>query len=422
MFKLGIFCYSTPGHLNPTLSLARRLEECGYAVTFLQPPHAGERVRRAGFRFCAVGGDDSSETMQRMDEKLRGLTGLSAMRLLARRTVYEAAVFFRHAPGAVKRLDLDGLLVDHALSYGDTIAAHVGLPFVTLYCDLPLNYAIDIPLICFGYGRPTGLLKRVRDRAALTVLDRLWRPLASLLVKQRRLWGLDDIKGELAQVSQCPEFFDFPNPTLPPNFHYTGPFFDRGMFAPVSFPWERLDGRPLAYASLGTMVNRHDQIFQQVAAACGGLGLQVVISTGGARLRSNPTLDGGAIVVPFAPQYDLLERASVVITHAGLNTVLDCLTHGVPCVAVPLAMEQPGIAARLERLGVAQVVSPRRLSAKGLREAVSEVMTHAQYRLAAAGVKQRLGELDGLKLAAEIIDRCFSSQRAVETDVGGTAA
>jgi len=42
---------------------------------------------------------------------------------------------------------------------------------------------------------------------------------------------------------------------------------------------------------------------------------------------------GDPIVVPFAPQLELLKHAAVCITHAGLNTALECLTKGVPMVA-----------------------------------------------------------------------------------------
>ncbi|MBV8216522.1 MAG: hypothetical protein JOZ08_25170 [Verrucomicrobia bacterium] len=43
-----------------------------------------------------------------------------------------------------------------------------------------------------------------------------------------------------------------------------------------------------------------------------------------------------AIIVQRAPQLELLKLASVCITHAGLNTVLESLAQGVPQVAIPV--------------------------------------------------------------------------------------
>jgi UDP:flavonoid glycosyltransferase YjiC (YdhE family) len=54
----------------------------------------------------------------------------------------------------------------------------------------------------------------------------------------------------------------------------------------VDFPWERLDpDRPLVYASMGTLQNGILRTFRMIAEACAGLGVQLVISLGGDRIR-----------------------------------------------------------------------------------------------------------------------------------------
>ena len=52
-------------------------------------------------------------------------------------------------------------------------------------------------------------------------------------------------------------------------------------------------------------------------------------------------LAGDPLVVRFAPQLEILKRAVLVITHAGLNTVLESLSEGVPLVACPSATTNP---------------------------------------------------------------------------------
>jgi UDP-glucoronosyl and UDP-glucosyl transferase len=54
-----------------------------------------------------------------------------------------------------------------------------------------------------------------------------------------------------------------------------------------------------------------------------------------------------AIVVNNAPQLELLKKASMCITHAGFNTLLEALTQGVPQIAIPVTNDQPGVAARI---------------------------------------------------------------------------
>jgi zeaxanthin glucosyltransferase len=62
---------------------------------------------------------------------------------------------------------------------------------------------------------------------------------------------------ELAYITQVPKEFDFENPLLPPQFHHTGPFHDGKGRPKVDFPWDRLTGEPLIYASMGTWRTQH---------------------------------------------------------------------------------------------------------------------------------------------------------------------
>jgi zeaxanthin glucosyltransferase len=82
----------------------------------------------------------------------------------------------------------------------------------------------------------------------------------------------------------------------------------------------------------GTLQNRQGPIFEAIAAACAGLDAQLVLSLGSHDQRLELKLAGTPIVVPFAPQLELLKRATLTITHAGLNTALGSLSQGVPPV------------------------------------------------------------------------------------------
>ena len=80
--------------------------------------------------------------------------------------------------------------------------------------------------------------------------------------------------------------------------------------------------------------------------------MQLVISLGGGldpeRLG---ILNGDPLVVRYAPQLEIVERAAAVITHAGLNTTLESLAEGMPLVCISLGNDQPGVAARVDGQG-----------------------------------------------------------------------
>jgi zeaxanthin glucosyltransferase len=50
-------------------------------------------------------------------------------------------------------------------------------------------------------------------------------------------------------------------------------------------------------------------------------------------------IPASAIVVSKAPQIELLKRAELCITDAGINTTLESLALGVPAVAIPVGFD-----------------------------------------------------------------------------------
>src|SRR6266436_7996589 len=86
---------------------------------------------------------------------------------------------------------------------------------------------------------------------------------------------------KLAYITQIPKEFDFENPLLPPQFHYTGPFHDGKGRPKLDFPWDRLTGEPLIYASMGTLMNGRADVFRTIVAGVAKhKGTQLVLSIG----------------------------------------------------------------------------------------------------------------------------------------------
>jgi MGT family glycosyltransferase len=235
-------------------------------------------------------------------------------------------------------------------------------------------------------------------------------PVTNVLRTYRERWQLpahrtaDESFSRLAQISQQPPAFDFPRETLPPTFHYAGPL-RTPSGRNVPFPWDQLDGRPLIYASLGTLQNGKERVFHCFADACQGLDAQLVITHGGGLDESAvASLPGNPLVVSYAPQLEVLARASLTLTHAGLNTVLDSLSCGVPVVAVPITYEQPAIAMRVRWTGVGQVVPFARLNVQRLREAVRNVLGDPSFTAQAQKVAESIRIAGGAGRAADIIE------------------
>jgi MGT family glycosyltransferase len=213
----------------------------------------------------------------------------------------------------------------------------------------------------------------------------------------------------LAHITQIPQCLDLPRINFPANFHYTGPFISNAARPRVEFPWHCLDGRPLIYASLGTTRNIQPSVFRMIAEACRGLNAQLVISLGGRfEPESFGDLPGFPLLVRYAPQLEILKRAAMVITHAGPNTVLETLMEGVPMIAIPIAHDQPAIAARLARLKLAEVLPLRNLSSEKVRAAAEALLSNPRYGESARTIGLKMRSFRGAERAADIIEAALA--------------
>ena len=108
-----------------------------------------------------------------------------------------------------------------------------------------------------------------------------------------------------------------------------------------SFDFSRLDGRPLIYISLGTVHFTNDRFFESAMAALADYPAQFLLSAGrGTDVSRFRDVPANFIVRETFPQLAVLERASLFVSHAGLNSMHESLWYGVPLICVPQQFEQ----------------------------------------------------------------------------------
>src|SRR5262249_53146431 len=386
MRRIGILSFSSPGHYYPLTALGRRLQSRGYEVVYFQVADLEAPIRAAGLRFRQIGRDDFPPgSLRARDEELCKLKGLAALRCGLRGIGRKAEMLFRDAPTAIRDEGVDSLLVDQVEMAGGTVAGPLGLPFVSVAAALPINTDPLIPHCIYPWRHRAGVWARLRNRVGNAASEWIVSGVLRTINLQRLAWGLPPSRklnalfSSLAQVTQLPAALELPNNRYPHHVHHTGPWTDAAGRAPVNFPLA--PGRPLVYASMGTLQNGVLQIFRMIAEACAGLDVQLVISLGGGQ---DPALlgdlPGDPIVVGYAPQLELIERSVLTISHGGLNTALESLAHGVPMVVLPVTYDQPGVGARVEWAGVGRSIPIGRLTLDRLRDAVHLVFGHPGLR------------------------------------------
>lgn len=425
MTHFGILCPAAIGHLNPMCALGRELQRRGHKVTIFQVGDIKSKVENTGINFWTIGEIEFPlGTTELWQKKLGEMSGMPAFRYTIDRIKKEIELFFKEAPDALKNAGVEALLVDQVTTGGGTIAELLNIPFITVCNALLIDREDGVPPYFSSWTHNPPFLGVLRNRLGNSLINRLTKGLWNVVLEQRKEWKLlpytqrQDAYSPLATICQLPPEFDFPRVNLPQWFHYTGPLQDLSGSEPITasydFPFDKLTGQPLIYAALGTLQNRRTEIFECIASACVNLKMQLVISLGTTN-QSQPSLSlpGSPIVVNFAPQQQLINKASLVITHAGMNTVLGSLSSGVPQIAIPITNEQPGIAARLARTGAGEVIPLKKLKVEKLRDTIKKVLTEKLYQQNATRMQEIIAHAGGVKRAADIIEKAVATKKPV---------
>lgn len=426
MTHFGILCPPAIGHLNPMCALGNELQRRAHRVTLFQVPEMENKLKTTQLEFQAIGGEEFTPgEIAKFYKELGENSGTSGLKLIINFFSKEIMMHFRRLPEILKQAGVEALLVDQTTYSGQTLAEFLNLPCVTVCNALLINREDGVPPYFSNWTYNRAWWARLRNRAGNSLLNRLTSPIWEAVQNQRREWNLkpytnrNNLGSELAQICQLPPGYDFPRVELPEWFHYTGPLQDPSRkepisFSSVSFPFEKLTGEPLIYAALGTLQNRKPEIFQCIAEACVGLEAQLVISLGNPDNQDyDIELAGSPIVVPFAPQQQLIDRAALVVTHAGMNTTLGALSSGVPMVAIPITSEQPGIAMRTAWSGAGEAIPLKKLSVAKLRETLKRVLTEDSYKQNAVRLQTAIRNAGGTKRAADIIEKAVSTRKPV---------
>jgi MGT family glycosyltransferase len=415
--RIGFTAPNTPGHLNPMTALARTLKARGHEVIFFGYLDVEPVIRQAGIDFFPVCQEQyPAGEFARQLHGLSQLSGAEALQYTIQLFVDACRGGFDDGPRAIAGMRVDGLVLDQLSRGFDMVAMHMGVPYVHVSNALHLDYSGHTPLALFDWPHERTPEAFARNRQGVESVLKLAAGLTEVQRRYAERVGLDldwddpdRSMSRRAWITQTPREFDFPGDHWPAHFHHTGPLHDGQDRTPSAFPWDRLTGEPLIYASMGTLQNGSEQVFRTIVEGVSAPGRQLVLSIG-SHLEPHQigAVPSNTIIVAHAPQIEILKRAALCVTHAGLNTVLESLAQGVPMVAVPVTNDQPGVAARIahHRAGVA--VPLKELAPDPLRAAVHDVLSDPSYRDNARRLQRAIAKADGLTRAADIVESALS--------------
>ena len=406
MSHVALICPPFHSHLRVFEALGGELLRRGHQVTFLLNAGASPSAGPAGLMRRETGTREGRDLEALLARAARPTGPLGILR-----TVADAAELTdelcRDGPAILADIGADAIVGDAMEPAAGLIADHLGLPHVSLAAALPVHDdpTVPLPYLSWSYDPSEKGLSRNRggERVARLLLTRQRRTIARWAdrfgLPPRD--GLSDCLSRTAQISQLVRSFDFPRQPAS-HRHMVGPL--RPARHDDVANDDRGGKRPLVFASLGTLQGHRVEIFRAVARACRELDVRCVVAHCGRLGPAEASRIGADLVTDFVPQEKILRSASVCVTHAGMNTVLDSLAAGVPMLAIPIAFDQPGIAARILHHGVGERLSRVLVSPGRVKASLARLLAEASFRDRARMIGRDIAMSGGVVLAADIVE------------------
>lgn len=122
-------------------------------------------------------------------------------------------------------------------------------------------------------------------------------------------------------------------------------------------------------------------------------------------------LPDNVFVYPYVPQLEILQKASLFITHGGMNSVNESLYYGCPMLVIPMGNDQPRVAQQVVDLHLGKMVAHKGLTAKHLRDSAYSVLQDVSYQKKLEEFQNLSQSAGGNQAIAQMILKSLDNQQ-----------
>jgi len=407
------------GDVQPYIALALGLRKAGHDVTIAACARFASWITEHGLGFASLSDDilkllDSDSGRAALEDSAGVLGTVKTSIRLARRAGPINEQLMNDVWDAARAAEPDLVIYHPKALAGPHVAEALGVPAI-LAVPVPMAVPtgefpmIGMPRLPLGawYNRLTyqtaklgyrSYDKGVRAfRLAALGLDGPGHALTTTLPDGQPIEVLHAIS---AQVMPRPA--DWPG-----HAHLTGYWFldAGGSFTPPAELVEFVGaGDPPVYVGFGSMAGRDPaRMTRIVVEALRLAGVRAILATGWGGLETGPLPDT-VLPITEAPHDWIFPRVAAVVHHGGAGTTAAGLRAGRPTVVCPFIVDQFFWGRRVEALGAGPSPIPqKKLSPDNLAAAITQATSDCGIAAAAAEIRSRLREDDGVANAVRVI-------------------
>lgn len=383
------FCIPAFGHTNPTIEVVRELTRRGHLVRYYSFSDFREKIEEAGATFISC--DAYLPALSKESERRLREVSTTEMSVKAFETT---AMMDGVLAEDVAKCRPSVIVSDSVCFWGKLTAEKYGIPMV---CSTT-TFAFNQHSAKYLKNSPRELADMIlgipRLNRAIRQLEPLGYHVKSALDIVQNKPETNTIVYTSKRFQPCAETFD------PAHYCFVGPSVKR--VAPAA-----KTGNPLVYISLGTVIENHPEFYRNCLDALAGEKLEVLISCGRTFDRAAlGKLPENARVEPYVNQMEVLAKASLFITHCGMNSASEGMYMGVPELLLPLTGEQQAVAQRVTEMGAGRRI--QKSTAKDpekLREAILDALNSKELQHAALQMRKDFLACPGPSGAADFIEK-----------------
>lgn len=410
-----------PGHIAPSLPIARKLIERGHEVVWITGRQYKEKVETVGARFHPLPkeSDPNEVEIYNFYPKLKKLKGLAQIKFWLKHVCVDS--FIRD----IKIIDTiltdfpADVLVGDPMAFALMFRSQMGGPPFAVISLLPLSLP-SRDTAPWGLGLLPGrnIITKTRNRLLNFLIYRvLLRDVTTYTNNARREIDAEPLNGSLFEAGwKIPSLvmqistpaFEYPRSDQPENFHFIGPVLPEPDHAFQQPPWwsDLKDPEPVTLVNQGTLAkNLDDLIVPTIKGLKDERILVVAVPVEEGRLGELPA---NVHAEPFIPFDRLLPYVNVMVTNGGYGGTQFALAHGIPLVVAGETEDKIEVAARVEWAGAGINLRTQCPSPSQVRDAVKEVLANPIYRDNARRIQADFAKYDALTRAAELLEALAS--------------